>query len=346
MPCNWLKRTLPLLAVAPLVLAAQQATPSEPSGPTADQVYKNIQVFKGVPAKDLIPSMEFMAASLKAQCSFCHDKDDYSKDTRAKDTARKMILMVRDINQRHFGDRRGVTCMSCHNGHESPSSTPAPEGLKFRHDRLTGRVDPNDLIKKHLAAVGPDPVALVRTGTLTTPPESEGKDETKPLQMIQAKGGQFVVSSDGDKFGSDGSHIWRNGIVMQDEPAAIFDRMGRSWRGQDAFMGLDNLSATGKETVGKSTSLIIRGTRTATGSTEELWFDEKSGLLTRFVNRTPSTMGTVVSVFDYLNWKTVAGVKVPMKIVVTFAGGERWVMDFRSAKVETKVDSKLFAPPQ
>src|SRR5262249_18839334 len=92
---------LPALCATPFLFAFVQQTPDKQE-PTCEQVFKNIQVFKGVPANDLIPSMEFMAASLKYECTDCHDAKDYSADTRTKETARHMILMQRDINSKNF----------------------------------------------------------------------------------------------------------------------------------------------------------------------------------------------------------------------------------------------------
>ena len=56
-----------------------------------------------------------------------------------------------------------------------------------------------------------------------------------------------------------------------------------------------------------------------------------------------SSLGTVVSSIDYSNYKTVNGMKVPMKVVVTFAGNsQKWVMDFKSAKVDPSVADTAF----
>src|SRR5579871_2946947 len=111
------------LAVSPFVYAVAQQNGDKPA-PTCEQVFKNIQVFKGVPASDLIPSMEFMAASLKMECTDCHDAKDYSADTkRAKEAARNMVTMQRDINAKNFNNRNQVTCMTCHRGSEHPVGT-------------------------------------------------------------------------------------------------------------------------------------------------------------------------------------------------------------------------------
>ena len=66
-------------------------------GETAGKKFKNVQVLKDVPADQLIPSMQFISASLGVECDFCHvenagkmefDKDDKEeKKIRAQDDA-------------------------------------------------------------------------------------------------------------------------------------------------------------------------------------------------------------------------------------------------------------------
>src|SRR6266446_3921480 len=111
------------LALAISCLAAGQQRPTE--GRTAEQVYKNIKVLSGIPADQVTPTMRIIARSLGVTCEFCHDPMDRSKDgIEAKETARKMIKMVHDINSNSFGGRTQVTCNTCHNGHNDPANMP------------------------------------------------------------------------------------------------------------------------------------------------------------------------------------------------------------------------------
>ena len=65
--------SVPLLIFCAGGLHAQTAQNSAHAIPkTSEQVYKNIQVLKGVPADQFIPAMQFIAASLGVQCDFCH----------------------------------------------------------------------------------------------------------------------------------------------------------------------------------------------------------------------------------------------------------------------------------
>lgn len=330
-----------LSGLAPIiVVSAQQAAPAQ--APTAEQVFKNIQVFKGVPASELIPAMEFMAASLKYQCSDCHDPKDYSAETRTKDTARKMVLMQRDINAKNFNNRNEVTCMSCHNGQEHPAGAPIPRGISLRHERIENAPKPDDLFAKHVSAIGKPALATTRTGRLTAPNDMTHKVESSPLEFIQATGGKFRLLSGDRKVVSNGKQVWYGTMEMTDEPAAIFGRIGRPWNGDEAFAGLERTTVSGKDTIAKTAVFVVRGSRPATNSTEELWFDAKSGLLLRLVNIRRSPLGSVISVLDYSNYKSYGAAKVPMRVVATFAGDEQWVIEFKSAKAADRVDESVF----
>lgn len=332
-----------VLGVAPIVVIASQQAPVQ-AGPTADQVFKNITVFKGVPANDLIPAMEFMCASLKYECSDCHDVKDFAAETWAKETARKMVLMQRDINAKNFGGRLEVTCMTCHNGHEHPATTPVPAGINLRHERMENAPKPDELFANHIAFAGSSGGMIIRTGNLIAPNDATHKIETTPIEFIQAPGGKFRIISGDRNVVSDGSKVWYGGGEMSDEALAIFGRIGRAWRGVQAFSGLERTTVTGKDEINKVAVVVVRGSRPTTISTEELYFDTKSGALRRMVNVRRSTLGSVLSAMDYEKYKAVGSVKVPMKVTSTFADGSTWTMDFKTVKVEATVDDALFKP--
>ena len=333
------KLLLLALAVTPGIYAVSQGQQPKP---LAEQVYKDVEVFKGVPASDMIPAMEFMSASMNYTCADCHDTKDYAADNKNKDVTRKMILMQREINERHFDGRLEVTCMSCHNKEEHPVAMPLPDGVNRRHPMVTPAPKPQDLVAKHVAAVGPATGVLVRTGTLTAPNEETSEMETLPLEIIQAPGGKFRFVSGNKKVTSDGRAMAYNGFPITDEPAAIFGRVVRAWRGDEDLKGLARLAVTGKEKVGAADTVVVQGFRAATESAEELYFDTKTGLVTRMVNFRRSTVGTAVSSFDYSNFKKSGDLMLPMKIVIKFPGTESWTMEFKTAKIDPTVKDDVF----
>src|SRR6266498_4550669 len=56
------------------------ATPSAPK--LAEEQFKNIQVLKGIPADQVIPSMQFIANSLHVECEYCHVERAFEKDDK------------------------------------------------------------------------------------------------------------------------------------------------------------------------------------------------------------------------------------------------------------------------
>jgi hypothetical protein len=89
----------------------------------AEEVYKNIQVLKGLPAPKLMEVMHSFTHSLGVHCSFCHVEGDFaSDDNPKKTTARHMIEMAHAINKNNFNGEMRVTCWTCHRGAEEPES--------------------------------------------------------------------------------------------------------------------------------------------------------------------------------------------------------------------------------
>ena len=91
---------------------------------------KNVQLLTGMTDLQLQQTMNFMRASLGVHCDFCHvvnDKDGWnfaSDEKQTKTTARKMIQMVMDINQKNFDNNASVSCTTCHRGSTRPVTMP------------------------------------------------------------------------------------------------------------------------------------------------------------------------------------------------------------------------------
>jgi hypothetical protein len=86
----------------------------------AEQIFKNIQVFKGVPAGRIANAMAGISTSLGARCNYCHNPDDFASDEKdAKKTAREMIKMRGGIAEK-FAMSNSFGCFTCHHGHQTP----------------------------------------------------------------------------------------------------------------------------------------------------------------------------------------------------------------------------------
>src|SRR5208283_563843 len=117
-----------LLGVA---VNAQTPAPAQDKPLMAEQVFKNVQVLKGIPVNEFMDTMGFFAASLGLNCVFCHttesleDWTHFADDVPRKKTARGMIALVNNLNKNNFGGRRVVTCYTCHHGSERPKVIPS-----------------------------------------------------------------------------------------------------------------------------------------------------------------------------------------------------------------------------
>src|SRR5437868_5258611 len=111
------------------VVRATNAQP--PQEKTVEQVEKNIKVLTGMPQSQLIPVMNFFAASMGRRCNFCHVNNqgqwDYASDAKPEKTsAREMVKLVMDINKTTERLKLdAVSCYTCHRGRTSPQSIPA-----------------------------------------------------------------------------------------------------------------------------------------------------------------------------------------------------------------------------
>ena len=93
---------------------------------------KNLKVLRVSKPQDLRTIMEHFNDSLGVTCTFCHNRDDFSKETPHIATARMMIQIVAKINKEIFTweSPPRATCNMCHNGRVDPPLNPAtPRGL-------------------------------------------------------------------------------------------------------------------------------------------------------------------------------------------------------------------------
>ena len=105
-----------------LELPSLEPLPAGTKAERAEQKYKNIQMFKGLPADRIESIMFSFKAALGVECTHCHVKDHFDKDDKAaKQIARKMIQRTRAVNKDGAGGGR-VTCYTCHRGQLRPPS--------------------------------------------------------------------------------------------------------------------------------------------------------------------------------------------------------------------------------
>jgi hypothetical protein len=99
----------------------------------AETVFKNVQMFKGVPAVRLLGAMNAFTKALGVTCKKCHDPENWASDDKhEKKAARGMMVMTGDINGKYLKDMEGVdddasvNCGTCHRGHAHPDAGMRP----------------------------------------------------------------------------------------------------------------------------------------------------------------------------------------------------------------------------
>jgi hypothetical protein len=135
----------------------------------AEQVFKNVQLLKGISVKEFMETMGFFAAATNKTCTTCHGDasagswERYADDPPQKQTARKMMIMVDSLNRTYFGGKREVTCYSCHRNAERPRITPIlaeqygvppaedPEDIE---GQAPGQPSPDQVLDKYVQALG------------------------------------------------------------------------------------------------------------------------------------------------------------------------------------------------
>jgi hypothetical protein len=96
----------------------------------ADQVFKNVQVLKGITAAQLVQKMDKeFGEALGWNCTNCHrlaPQGNFASDTSTdKKRARFMITMTNDINSAQLPklypkDTPRISCATCHRGYNEP----------------------------------------------------------------------------------------------------------------------------------------------------------------------------------------------------------------------------------
>jgi len=105
---------------------AQTPTPSIVDSP-------NVKVLTGLTAQQFQEEMNFIVQGLGVTCGTCHVRGNFASEEKPqKQTARKMLEMVKAINKANFPDYKPkegesvlgrVTCYTCHHGETSPKTT-------------------------------------------------------------------------------------------------------------------------------------------------------------------------------------------------------------------------------
>ncbi len=342
--------------------------------PLAEEVFKNVQVLKGIPVSEFMTTMGFFSASLGLNCVYCHvaeslqDWQKFADDVPRKRRARTMIQMVNTINKTNFGGRRVITCYSCHHGNERPKDIPS---LALQYG--TPEEDPNEIeippqpasgpsaeqiLDKFVTALGGSQ-RLAASTTVMAKGTYEGYDsyhEKVPFELYAKAPEQMTTvihTQNGDSTSVfDGSGGW---VASPSSPVLLLPLApGAELDGARLDAQLLFAAQIGKAlsqwrsgfpvtTVGDTDVQVIEGT--GAGKTRvKLFFDQKTGLLSRQLRYSSTIVGTNPIQIDYADYRDVDGVKRPFRWVVTWTNGQSTyqVNEYQSGVV---IDAARFAKP-
>jgi hypothetical protein len=336
-----------------------QATPAGPK--LAEEEFKNIQALKGIPADQVIPSMQFIAASLGVECEYCHVAHANEKDDKEpKVTARKMINMMMAINKDNFEGHREVTCYSCHRGSTNPVCTPivtdeegkpaAEEGKKSGETRVL-LPSADRLLDKYLAAVGGADAlqritSRVQKGTLTAfggqhfPVDVYSKAPDKRVSVMHLQGGDSVTAFDGKQ----GWLSVPGRVHMMSAAENVAARIDA-----DLYLPAHLKALYQKFSVDSGEKIEGHDTYLVTGRAEgqpplRLYLDKESGLLLRLVRYAETPLGRNPTQIDYADYRDANGVKAPFRWTLA-RPGNRFTIQVEQLQQNVPVDDAKFAPP-
>lgn len=341
-----------------------QQTPQNPaaaaSGPLAEQQYKNIQVFKGVPADQLIPAMQFISASLGVECEYCHVRGSNEKDDKKpKLAARKMILMMMAINKQNFDGEREVTCYSCHRGATNPLATPVISGepAKARDQEehsdkeKTPLPSAAQILGNYLAAVGgADALHKITTrvehGTLSgfggqpVPIDVYAKAPNKRFSATHLQGTDSINAFDGTQGWQSVPGRVRKMNTSESAAARIDADFYFPSHVKTLYQKFD--VEPGPMLDGRDTFLVIG--RNENQPPLELYFDRQSALLLRLVRFAESPLGRNPTQIDYADYRFSDGVTIPFRWKLS-RPGTSFTIQVDHLEQNVPLDDTRFAPP-
>jgi photosynthetic reaction center cytochrome c subunit len=342
-----------------------QAEPADRESQPAEQVYKNIQVLKGIPKSQLDGAMNFIANSLGVNCNHCHLEGTKlgnwpweADDKPAKQTARKMIQMVLDINRQTFNGSNAVNCYTCHKGQTKPLSMPVHGQManavvvSARPDEQMPSVD--TILDSYVKALGGRQeleklttrvmrAKIVLANGLTVNMEIYQKAPNKSLVVTTNSASPNTASFDG----FNGTTHWfannRGDFEKNYFQLALVKRDAEFYKPLKFKELYTTVRVLGKAKVDDREVYVIEAT-SGDPNLERLYFDTVTRLLIRRYREFRTVLGSIPSQVDYEDYREVDNVKVPF-ILRSLSTSSETVLRFFEVKHNISIDDEKFEKP-
>ena len=340
--------------------ATATKSPAGDSAKMTDEVFKNIQVLKGVPSEQLIPAMRFITASLGVKCEYCHVEGHFEKDDKKpKKVARNMMKMMFALNKNDFAGNREVTCFSCHRSAAQPADVPAVGGeteTRGTANPETEKLPANlptvsQVLDSYIRAMGGAAAiegitSRVEEGATTFEGRSIGVEifdqaPNKQVMVRHLPGGDEISGFDGQVGWSGAAGRPVRDMQGADLEAARMDA--------DLHFPLHiaqmfpELRVEYPEKIGDHEAYVLVGIREGQPPVK-FYFDERSGLLVRLVRYAESPLGVDPAEIDYADYRDVDGVEIPFRRTLTQPGGNSTIQ-VQKIQQNVSIDDGRFARP-
>ena len=370
--CNISFALLGLIIVLQVVVSAQQ------DDKPVEQVRKNIQVLKGLPSSQLLPVMHFMRTSLGVRCDYCHVAENgkyWMDDKPAKQTARRMLEMVSNINKANFGGQPVVTCNTCHRGSTKPIGVPAIGQGAFTNTTQTedeARVSTpfptaDQVFDNYIKALGGnDAVGKIKTrvtkATLLRPklinsgtPKAAmlNRGETWTMETFHKAPNKYlavVTTPDGVIYqGFNGTVGWTKSAREQRQ--MTIGELAWIQRQADLYDSLklkdrySRATVTAREKLADHEVYVVDA-RSVENKAEKLYFDVKTGFLIRRIVFTEIKLGLDPEQIDYEDYRAVDGVWLPFTVRTSYLDDNHFgtTRVLTEIKQNVPVDDQRFEP--
>jgi hypothetical protein len=352
------------------LMSGQAAPQRKPQ--LAEEVFKNVQVLKGIPVDEFMGTMGFFSASLGLNCTDCHVDESggnwakYADDNALKQTARRMMQMVAALNRSSFGGRQVVTCNTCHRGTRKPNvmpslallyGTPPPDEPGEPFAQAPGQPGADQVLDKYLQALG-GAQRLAGLTSFAAKGSYLGFDdaEKRTVEIFAKAPGQRTTIIRSPAGTSTTTYDGTSGWIAAPEterPVPLLAITGQELDGVKLEaellfparikQALGNWRVGARMVIGDREVQPVQGA-TAHGGTATLCFDAESGLLVRLVRFTESPVGRVVTQIDYADYRDVAGIKMPFRWTISWLDG-RSTFELNDVQPNVSIDASKFGQP-
>jgi hypothetical protein len=337
---------------------------------SSGEFYKDIEVLKGMPSDQMLPSMIVIADALGVDCFHCHVRGNFPAATAMKPVTRRMLQMTTAINAGNFNNQSVVACYTCHHGSATPASRtvfgnpagtsaigtlerPAPAAQNATPERLPTA---DEVFAKYTAAIGGESAlqrrsALVAKGTATDKAnrkfsvEVYGKAPNRSLMIRRMQGREDIAVS----FA--GNRGWLVDVIEDARRMRTEEVQGSRVESLLYFPAgakaiFNEAPKVMSDRVNGQDTFVVVG-RSGVLPEVQLHFAKDTGLLVRILYLIDSVAGRYPTQIDISEYRNADGVRTPFRwkrTEIEILGGSV-AYDMETVQQNVTMDDSIFDPP-